>query len=91
MAKICKKRGSSFKSKVALEALKEDRTTAELCQEFGVAASQIFAWKKQLKEDSETIFNNKSEKHYKNEIDRLHRVIGQLTAERDFLDQVLKH
>ena len=38
-----------FKLKVALEALKENKTVPELRQEFGLVASQIYAWKKQLK------------------------------------------
>jgi len=89
MPKIYKKRGGSFKSKVALEAIKEKKTTAELCQEYSVAASQIFAWKKQLEDNCAQIFEGKQDDH-KAEIDRLHRVIGQLAAERDFLENVLK-
>lgn len=91
MAKIYKKHGSSFKSKVALEAIKEKKTTAELCQEYSVAASQISIWKKQLEEGSSQIFENKQGNNHQEEIDRLHRVIGQLTVERDFLERVLKN
>jgi transposase-like protein len=45
MARIYKKHGSLFKSRVALETLKEKKTVAELCQEYSISASQIFAWK----------------------------------------------
>jgi transposase len=90
MAKIYKKRGSSIKSKVALEAIKGKKTTAELCQEYSVTSSQIFTWKKHLEDNLEKIFLDKSELNHKAEIERLHKVIGQLTAERDFLDRVLK-
>jgi len=46
--RILKKHSDAFKIKVALVAIKDDRTIAELCQEFGVAANQIYAWKKKL-------------------------------------------
>jgi len=91
MAKTYKKHTSSFKAKVSLEAVKEKKTVADLCQEHGLAASQIFAWKKQLEDGCDKVFENKQKNDHQGEIDRLHRVIGQLTAERDFLDRVLKH
>jgi len=90
MARIYKRHGSSFKAKVALEALKEKKTVAELCQEYSVASSQIFAWKKQLEESCEQLFEGAQKDGNKEEIDRLHKVIGQLAAERDFLERVLK-
>ena len=90
MAKKYKRHGISFKAKVALEAIKERKTTADLCQEYELAASQIFAWKKQLEEGCNIVFDGNKKDSHKEEIDRLHRVIGQLTAERDFLDHVLK-
>ena len=43
MTKVYKKHGSSFRLKVAIEAIKGKKTTAELCQEFSVVSSQIFA------------------------------------------------
>lgn len=90
MARIYKKHGSEFKAKVVLEAIKEQKTLSELGQKYSIAPTQISTWKKQLEETLPKIFANKSEKNHQEEIDRLHRVIGQLTAERDFLDQVLK-
>lgn len=90
MAKIYKKRGSALKSKVALEAIKGNKTTAELCQEYSVASCQIFAWKKQLEENCEVLFEDTQKNNHREEIDRLHKVIGQLAAERDFLEHVLK-
>jgi len=90
MSRIYKKHGKAFKSKVALEAIRERRTTAELCNEYSVAASQISAWKKHLEENSAELFESKGGKDQQEEIDRLHRVIGKLAAERDFLEQVLK-
>jgi transposase-like protein len=90
MTRIYKKHGSSFRLKVAVEAIKGKKTTAELCQEFSVASSQISAWKKQLEDGAQSLFENKRQKDPQEEIDKLHRVIGKITAERDFLERVLK-
>jgi transposase len=90
MSKIRKKHGSKFKAKVAITALKEQKTSAEMCQEFGVVAGQISSWKKQLEDNAQSIFEDKrSTKKPQAEIERLYCVIGQLTAERDFLERVL--
>ena len=91
MSRIRKTHSSNFKLKVAIEAIKERKTTAELCSEFSVSASQIYLWKKQLEEHGAEIFSSKksSDKKISNEVDKLHRIIGQITAERDFLSRVL--
>jgi len=90
MARIYKRHGSSVKCKVALDAIKGTKTTAEICQEYSVASSQIFTWKKQLEEGCKAIFEDVKKSNPQEEIDRLHKVIGQLAAERDFLEHVLK-
>jgi transposase len=89
MARIYKKHGSSFKAKVALEAIKEKKTLGELSQNYSIAPTQISTWKKQLEDNANKIFEGNDGNDNKNEIDRLHRVIGQITAERDFLERVL--
>lgn len=86
---IHKKHSALFKLKVALEAVKGSKTVAELCSEFGVASSQIYGWKKQLEEQGEKVFSDKRVTDQKNEVDRLLRIIGQVTAERDFLSRAL--
>lgn len=89
MARIYKKHNGTFKSKVALEAIKEQKTLGQLSQEYSVAATQISTWKKHLEEGASTLFETKQEKSHKDDIDKLHRIIGQITAERDFLERVL--
>ena len=88
--RIRKKHSASFKFKVALAALKGDRPMAELCHEFGVAANQIYAWKKKLEDEGTAIFADKRRsENQKETVDKLHKVIGQLVLERDFLVDVL--
>lgn len=93
VASIYKKYGSSFKAKVAIEAIKEKKTIGELAQEYAVASSQITTWKQRLKGEASKLFELKVEKCHKEEVDKLHRIIGQITAERDFLDRapIIRH
>jgi transposase-like protein len=75
-----------FKAKVALEALKGDKTTAQLAQVHGVHPAQISAWKKQLLEDAATLFEGKRPaKVDEVDIDELYKKIGKLEMDRDFL------
>jgi transposase len=89
MSRIYKKHGGAFKSKVALEAIKEQKTLGQLSQEYSVASTQISTWKKHLEENASILFEVKQEKNHKEEVDKLHRIIGQITAERDFLERAL--
>jgi transposase-like protein len=74
-----------FKAKVALEALKGDKSTAELAQIFGVHPAQISAWKKQLLESAGSVFEGKRPAKSDVDIDELYKKIGKLEMERDFL------
>jgi transposase len=89
MSRMYKRHNSVFKLKVALEAMKEQKTLGQLSQEYGVAPTQISTWKKHLEENARVVFEAKSEKNHKEEVDKLHRLIGQITAERDFLERAL--
>ncbi len=57
-----KRYGSKFKARVALEAIKEGKTAAELAGQYGVHARQITRWKKHVVENLPEIFSNKHEK-----------------------------
>ncbi len=74
-----------FKAKVALEALKGDKSTAELAQIFGVHPAQISAWKKQLLESASSVFEGKHPVKSDVDTDELYKKIGKLEMERDFL------
>ena len=82
---------AEFKFKVALEAIRCEKTSAELCQEYGVVSSQLFKWKKALLDHGADVFKNGTPvKHDDNaEIDKLHATIGRLKVENDFLERVL--
>mgnify|MGYP006291536243 CR=1 FL=1 len=83
-----KRYSARFKSKVALEALKEQKTMSELSSEYGVHSNQISLWKKQLLTEAENVFSNKrhrQEKEQENLETELYRQIGQLKVELDWL------
>ena len=77
-----------FKAKVVLEALKGDKSTAELAQIFNVHPAQISAWKKQLLESASSVFESKRTAKSDTvdiDIDELYKKIGKLEMEQDFL------
>lgn len=80
-------RTAAFKKKVALEALREDKTLGQLASQHNVHAMQISKWKKELIDGAESIFGSKKERPKEEVADRedLERKIGQLTVEIDFL------
>jgi transposase len=81
---------AKFKAKVAVAALKGDKTLAEITEEFEVHANQIVIWKQQLLESAETLFAGSIEKkEVLPDIKILHAKIGELTLENDFLEQAL--
>lgn len=89
MARIYKRHSSVFKAKVALDAIKEQKPMGELSKEYSVASTQILTWRRHVEEKVSLLFEGKQEKNHQEEIDKLHRIIGQITAERDFLERAL--
>jgi transposase len=91
MSKKRKQHAPAFKAKVALAALKNEETTAELAQRFGVHPTMISSWKKALVDGATDIFDkgHKSRKQNEDQVDELYRHIGQLKVERDFLARKL--
>ena len=78
----------AFKAKVAVEALKEQKTIAELSSFFGIHETQITKWKKQALEILAQGFSGKREQKTKDDrelIQELYRQIGRLKVEVDFL------
>ena len=78
---------STFKAKVALEALKGEYTLTELADRYDSHSNQIQYWKMMLTDGAVDLFGagEKDRKGTEAEIDKLHSKIGQLTMERDFL------
>src|ERR1700692_1504706 len=81
----------AFKAKVALAAIKGDRTIAQLAEHFDVHPNQITAWKSQLEGGASDIFGSGGGAPPPPAVDgkSLHAKIGELTLENDFLEGAL--
>ena len=82
----------AFKAKVAMAAVRGDKTLAEIAQQYDVHPNQIQDWKKRLMSEAEHVFDNGSAHGSgdgEHKIAELHAKIGELTMERDFLSKAL--
>ena len=86
------KHSTQTKVKVALEALKGEKTTAELTAKYSIHATQINLWKKAALEILPEAFSNKRKRQEGDQqalLDELYKQIGQLKVENDFLKKKL--
>lgn len=83
---------SDFKSKVAIEALKERETIESICKKHDLHPSQVNQWKKELQTNSSLLFSGGSKTTENDQtklIDELYKQIGQLKVANDFLKKKL--
>ncbi len=88
MARVRKNHNADFKKKVALEAIKQQKTINQITSEYGVHATQVNNWKKLATDAISQAFvsgRKRTAENRQGEIDELHRQLGQVIAERDWL------
>ena len=82
-----------FKAKVALEALRGDKTMQEIAARYKVHPNQVSTWKRQAMDGLGEVFSNgldRDRRDHESEVRDLHAKIGELTVERVFLARGLK-
>jgi transposase len=90
MRKPRRNHSAAFKARVALEAIRGEKTVAEIAAHHEVHATQVTAWKSQLLEKAAGIFGGDAlATDGRERIRELHEKIGELTVERDFLEGAL--
>ena len=88
-----KKFEPTLKARVALEALRGEKTLAQISSEYGVHATQVSQWKQELVHRSAEIFakpDNAMAKQHEERADTLHKAIGELTMENNWLKKNYK-
>jgi transposase-like protein len=92
MSNMRKRFEAGFKARVGLEALKGEKTMAELSSEYGVHASQISKWKQELQKGVVQVFSGKKDIALLNQeelVEKLYRNVGELKVENDWLKKKL--
>lgn len=88
-----KQYSAEFKAKVALAAIREEGTLQQLSSHYGVNANVISKWKQQVLAQMSDLFSNKRERQDLNQeetLKSLHAKIGELTVQKDFLEEASK-
>ena len=81
---------NQFKAQVAIEAIKNQQTVAQIASEYGVHPTQVNQWKKQVLEQLPQLFTNGRSKAATDTdqlVAELYRQIGQLKVELDWLEK----
>jgi transposase-like protein len=89
MRRTRRNHGAEFKAKVALAAVKGDKTLAELAEQFRVHPTQITEWKQQVLARAADVFGGAKPTSDTPDLKVLHAKIGQLALENDFLEGAL--
>lgn len=93
MVNMRRQHSSAFKAKVALEAVKGEKTIAQISSEYGIHPNQIRQWRKQLLEMLPSLFSDRRKRIEKDRDEleaELYRQIGQLKVELDWLKKKLQ-
>ena len=94
MPKKMKNYDKSLKAKIALETHKGEKSVLEICSEYNVPKTNVHEWLRKLKEGASSLFDQpqeklKVEKNYKKEVEKLHKIIGEITVENNYLKKKL--
>ena len=88
-----KKHDPAIKARVALEAIKGEKTAAQISSEYGVHPTQVTQWKQELIHRSAEIFakpDNTLAKQHEETVDKLHKTIGEITMENNWIKKKLQ-
>ena len=91
MGKIRRSHSSAFKAKVAFEAMKKEKTIAQLSSQYEVHPNLINQWKRRVMQERPEIFSKKRSKQQQDTaelVSELYRQIGQLKVEVDWLKKI---
>lgn len=96
MSKKYKKYSAKLKAEVAFSVLKGTKSDLELCSEYKIPKTNLYEWKQKLLEGAESLFLPESQRDKKNKelegyIERLQKLIGEMTIENNFLKKKLQN